>query len=85
MSEANNYLSEVITDEEKAIDGAKLIIAQKISETLKYREKIRENMMKKLLLVLKKLKKRMNWIRKKYIRIIMNIVNLLKKCYHTEF
>ncbi|MCK5780555.1 MAG: RNA-binding transcriptional accessory protein [Psychrilyobacter sp.] len=44
--EAKNYINENILDISAAIDGAKLILAQHISEKIKYRESIRERMLK---------------------------------------
>ena len=44
--EAEKYINENITTKEEAIEGAKLILAQAISEKAKYRENIRERMLK---------------------------------------
>ncbi|BDU50335.1 Tex family protein [Haliovirga abyssi] len=46
-SESEKYINEEITTIEEALDGAKLIIAQEISENIKYREFIRDLMSKK--------------------------------------
>lgn len=55
--EAKNYLTEEVENIELAIEGAKLIIAQNISEKIEYREKIREHMLKKAIISSKKSKK----------------------------
>nr|WP_307774456.1 Tex family protein [uncultured Cetobacterium sp.] len=54
---AKEFITEEVTTIELAIEGAKLIIAQNISEKPKYREKIREELLKKGILVSKKTKK----------------------------
>lgn len=43
---AQNYLNEEVETIEKALEGAKLIVAQNISENSTYREKIREELLK---------------------------------------
>ena len=45
-TEAKKYITEEVETIEDAIDGAKLILAQGISETAEYREKIREIVLK---------------------------------------
>lgn len=54
---AKEFLTDEITDEKEAIEGAMLILAQNISETPIYREKIREIMLTKGILVTKESKK----------------------------
>lgn len=54
---AKEFITEEVTTIELAIEGAKLIIAQNISEKPKYRERIREELLKKGILVSKKTKK----------------------------
>lgn len=44
--EAEKFISEEVTDIDLAIEGAKLILAQNLSESAKYRESLRERMMK---------------------------------------
>lgn len=44
--EAEKYITEEVTDKEAAIEGAKLILAQNLSESAEYREDIRERMLK---------------------------------------
>lgn len=51
------FISEEVESVEKAIEGAKLIVAQNLSETLEYRERLREDMLKKAIIVAKKSKK----------------------------
>ncbi|MEG1807361.1 MAG: Tex family protein [Cetobacterium sp.] len=55
--EAESYLNEEVENIEKALEGAKLIVAQKLSETPEYRERIREEMLKKASIQSKKSKK----------------------------
>ena len=55
--EAQKFLTEDVVNIDSAIDGAKLIIAQKLSETLEYREKLREEILKKGIINSKKSKK----------------------------
>ncbi len=45
-AEAKKYINEEVTSVEEAIEGAKLILAQGLSEKVKYRENIRERMLK---------------------------------------
>ena len=47
LSKAKDYLNENVLTIEEAIEGAKLIIAQSISENINYRTFIRELMAKK--------------------------------------
>ncbi|MGL4867086.1 MAG: Tex family protein [Cetobacterium sp.] len=54
---AELFITEEVIDIENAIDGAKLIIAQNLSETVEYREKLREDMLKKAYIQSKKSKK----------------------------
>ncbi|WP_300390310.1 Tex family protein [Fusobacterium sp.] len=54
---AKEFLTDEIADEKEAIEGAMLILAQNISETPIYREKIREIMLTKGILVTKESKK----------------------------
>lgn len=51
------FINEEVESVEKAIEGAKLIVAQNLSETLEYRERLREDMLKKAIIVAKKSKK----------------------------
>lgn len=51
------FVNEEVESVEKAIEGAKLIVAQNLSETLEYREKLREDMLKKAIITAKKSKK----------------------------
>lgn len=44
--ESKKYITEEVENEETAIEGAKLILAQNLSESVKYRENIRERMLK---------------------------------------
>ncbi len=44
--EAEKFISEDVLDKEWAIEGAKLILAQNLSESVEYREDIRERMLK---------------------------------------
>ncbi len=44
--EAEKFVSEEVADKEAAIEGAKLILAQNLSESAEYREDIRERMLK---------------------------------------
>lgn len=55
--ESQAYITGEVESVEKAIEGAKLIVAQNLSETLEYRERLREDMLKKALIVAKKTKK----------------------------
>ncbi|MBC2851425.1 RNA-binding transcriptional accessory protein [Cetobacterium sp. 8H] len=55
--EAKSYLNEEVESIEKALEGAKLIVAQNLSETPEYRERIREEMLKKASIQSKKSKK----------------------------
>ncbi len=55
--ESKKYLTEEVENIEKAIEGAKLIVAQTLSETLEYRERLREDMLKKAIIIAKKTKK----------------------------
>lgn len=57
VEKAQGFLTEDIKTVDEAIDGAMLIIAQNISETLTYREQIREIMLKYGILVTKESKK----------------------------
>ncbi|MGL5000218.1 MAG: Tex family protein [Cetobacterium sp.] len=57
QKEAQNFLTEEVESIEKAIEGAKLIVAQNLSETLEYRERLRESMLKKASIDVKKSKK----------------------------
>ncbi len=57
VEKAQGFLTEDIKTVDEAIDGAMLIIAQNISETLAYREQIREIMLKYGILVTKESKK----------------------------
>ncbi|MGL5903675.1 MAG: Tex-like N-terminal domain-containing protein, partial [Cetobacterium sp.] len=54
---AELFITEEVIDIENAIDGAKLIVAQNLSETVEYREKLREDMLKKAYIQSKKSKK----------------------------
>ncbi|MGL5798177.1 MAG: Tex-like N-terminal domain-containing protein, partial [Cetobacterium sp.] len=54
---AELFITEEVLDIENAIDGAKLIVAQNLSETVEYREKLREDMLKKAYVQSKKSKK----------------------------
>ncbi|WP_291258769.1 Tex family protein [Fusobacterium sp.] len=54
---AKEFLNDEIADEKEAIEGAMLILAQNISETPIYREKIREIMLTKGILITKESKK----------------------------
>lgn len=51
------FINEEVESVEKAIEGAKLIVAQNLSETLEYRERLREDMLKKAIIIAKKSKK----------------------------
>lgn len=51
------FVNEEVESVEKAIEGAKLIVAQNLSETLEYRERLREDMLKKAIIIAKKSKK----------------------------
>ncbi|MHA4988656.1 Tex family protein [Cetobacterium somerae] len=51
------FINEEVESIEKAIEGAKLIVAQNLSETLEYRERLREDMLKKAIIIAKKSKK----------------------------
>ena len=51
------FINEEVESVEKAIEGAKLIVAQNLSETLEYRERLREDKLKKSIIVAKKSKK----------------------------
>ena len=55
--ESQFFITEEVENVEKAIEGAKLIVAQNLSETLEYRERLREDMLKKASIVAKKTKK----------------------------
>ncbi|WP_418964388.1 Tex family protein [Cetobacterium sp.] len=55
--ESQLFINEEVESIEKAIEGAKLIVAQNLSETLEYRERLREEMLKKASIVAKKSKK----------------------------
>ncbi|MGL4627918.1 Tex family protein [Cetobacterium sp.] len=55
--ESQLFITEEVENVEKAIEGAKLIVAQNLSETLEYRERLREDMLKKASIVAKKTKK----------------------------
>ncbi|MGL6066272.1 MAG: Tex-like N-terminal domain-containing protein [Cetobacterium sp.] len=57
QKEAQNFLTEEVESIGKAIEGAKLIVAQNLSETLEYRERLRESMLKKASIDVKKSKK----------------------------
>lgn len=54
---AKNFITEEVETIELAIEGAKLIVAQNLSETPEYRERLRDEMQKKAILVSKKSKK----------------------------
>ncbi len=56
-TEAEGYVSDEVVDVEAAIEGAYLILAQEISEVALYREKIRDNMIKRGILEVKATKK----------------------------
>ena len=55
---AKDFLNEDVDTVEKALEGASLIVAQNIYETLEYRERLREEMLKKGYIQSKKRKKR---------------------------
>ncbi len=55
--EAKKYITEEVPTAEEAIEGAKLIVAQYISEKAEYREKLRNILLKEALLVAKNTKK----------------------------
>jgi len=55
--ESFTFVNEEVENVEKAIEGAKLIVAQNLSETLEYRERLREDMLKKAIIIAKKSKK----------------------------
>ncbi|MGL5542349.1 MAG: Tex-like N-terminal domain-containing protein, partial [Fusobacteriaceae bacterium] len=55
--ESEKYITEEVADVAQAIEGAKLILAENISETPEYREKIREEMLKYGILSAKESKK----------------------------
>lgn len=55
--ESLTFITDEVESKEKAIEGAKLIVAQNLSETLEYRERLREDMLKKAIIVVKKSKK----------------------------
>lgn len=57
LEKANEFLTEEVLSVEEAIEGAKLILAEKISETPEYREKIREEMQKNGIISSKETKK----------------------------
>ena len=57
LEKAKEFINENIITVEDAIEGAKLIIAEKISETPEYREKIREEMLQYGIVVCKESKK----------------------------
>ena len=57
LEKAKEFINENIITVEDAIEGAKLIIAEKISEAPEYREKIREEMLKYGIVVCKESKK----------------------------
>ncbi|MGF6906444.1 Tex family protein [Fusobacterium sp. PH5-44] len=57
IEEAEKYITEEVPTKEDAVEGAKLIIAQNISEEAKYREKIREMTLKNGILSTKETKK----------------------------
>ena len=57
MEEAEKYITEEVPTKDDAVEGAKLIIAQNISEEAKYREKIREITLKSGVLSTKESKK----------------------------
>lgn len=44
--ESLTFITDEVESKEKAIEGAKLIVAQNLSETLEYRERLREDMLK---------------------------------------
>lgn len=78
QKEAKKYINEVVENEEDAITGAKLIIAQDISETPKYREKIRDIFQKYGVIISKESKKRdeNNNLYKDYYDYSENISNI---------
>jgi len=57
LVESEKYITEEVPTKEEAVDGAKLIIAQNISEEAKYRERIREIALKYGILSTKESKK----------------------------
>ena len=57
IEKAGEFITEEVPTVEEAVEGAMLIIAQNISETPVYREKIREIMLKSGILVTKETKK----------------------------
>lgn len=57
LNNAKNYISEEVPTIEEAVDGAKLIIAQGISEQAEYRERIRNILLKEGIVYSKKTKK----------------------------
>ncbi|MGL5052604.1 MAG: Tex family protein [Cetobacterium sp.] len=57
QKEAHSFITEEVESVEKAIEGAKLIVAQNLSETLEYRERLREDILKKASISAKKSKK----------------------------
>jgi uncharacterized protein len=57
LEKAKEFLSEEVLDVNMAFEGAKLILAQNISEEAKYRESIREDMLKYGVLLTKETKK----------------------------
>ena len=57
LEKVKEFINENIITVEDAIEGAKLIIAEKISETPEYREKIREEMLKHGIIICKESKK----------------------------
>lgn len=54
---AKEFINEEVVTVEDAIEGAKLIVAQNLSETPEYRERLREEMQKKGVVISKKSKK----------------------------
>lgn len=57
LNNAKNYINEEVPTVEEAVDGAKLIIAQGISEQAEYRERIRSILLKEGIVYSKKTKK----------------------------
>ena len=57
MKKAEEFITEEVTSAEEAVEGAKLIVAQGISEKAEYREKLREMLLKNGIVVSKNTKK----------------------------
>ncbi|MGL5122992.1 MAG: Tex family protein [Fusobacteriaceae bacterium] len=56
-NKSSDFLNDDVLTKEEALEGAKLILAEKISEIPEYREKIREDMLKLAVLTCKETKK----------------------------